>query len=91
VSQANAKQRAGRSGRVQAGKCYRLYPKAVFDAMEPYLKPEMQRMSLENVALVAKSIGEPPGSLAQSARLAQPAESALMERCMQAWHALRRF
>lgn len=60
MSQANAKQRAGRSGRVQAGTCYRLYPQALYDALDPYLAPEMQRMSLESVALTAKSIGGPP-------------------------------
>ena len=57
VSQANATQRAGRSGRVQAGTCYRLYPQALFDVLDAYLAPEMQRMSLESVALTAKSIG----------------------------------
>jgi ATP-dependent RNA helicase DHX36 len=57
VTKANAKQRSGRAGRVQAGKCYRLYPKSLHDALPDFLAPEIQRMSLEDICLKIKSIG----------------------------------
>ena len=60
VTQANAKQRSGRAGRVQAGTCYRLYPRALHELMPAFLAPEMQRTPLENVALQIKSIGALP-------------------------------
>jgi HrpA-like RNA helicase len=47
VSQASAKQRAGRAGRVRPGKCYRLYTEAAFlEKLRPDTIPEMQRSSL---------------------------------------------
>lgn len=53
-SKANALQRAGRAGRVQAGVCFRLYPRVVFDSFEQFPEPEMRRIPLENVAMLAK-------------------------------------
>lgn len=57
ISQANAKQRAGRSGRVQEGTCYRLYPREVFEQLAAHTAPEMRCMPLEAVVLQLKSIG----------------------------------
>lgn len=41
VSLANSKQRRGRAGRTQPGKCYRLYSKAREMVLESYLPPEV--------------------------------------------------
>jgi len=60
ISKANAKQRSGRSGRVQEGTCYRLYPKEVFEQLAAHMEPEMRCMPLEAVVLQLKSIGAPP-------------------------------
>mmetsp|Transcript_11175 Transcript_11175/g.46677 ORF Transcript_11175/g.46677 Transcript_11175/m.46677 type:complete len:721 (-) Transcript_11175:1185-3347(-) len=51
ISQANARQRAGRAGRTGPGKCFRLYSKHRFDTFEEYGLPEIMRSPLENVLL----------------------------------------
>ncbi|KAK6626795.1 hypothetical protein RUM44_009272 [Polyplax serrata] len=55
-TEANAKQRRGRAGRTQPGKCYKLFTKARQDTFEPYPIPEMQRTRLEEVILNAKTL-----------------------------------
>lgn len=46
ISQAQAKQRAGRAGRTGPGKCYRLYTEAAYqNEMMPTTVPEIQRQS----------------------------------------------
>lgn len=60
-SQASANQRAGRAGRVAAGKCFRLYTAWAFKhEMEESTVPEIQRTNLGNVVLLLKSLGEGP-------------------------------
>jgi ATP-dependent helicase HrpA len=57
VSQAAARQRAGRCGRVAAGVCVRLYDEADFNARPPFTDPEILRASLAGVILRMKSLG----------------------------------
>jgi len=55
ISQASAKQRAGRAGRTGPGKCYRLYTEAAYRGeMLPMDIPEIQRTNLGNVVLQLK-------------------------------------
>ncbi|XP_053578026.1 pre-mRNA-splicing factor ATP-dependent RNA helicase DHX16 [Bombina bombina] len=57
-SKASANQRAGRAGRVAAGKCFRLYTAWAFkNEMEDSAVPEIQRTNLGNVVLLLKSLG----------------------------------
>jgi ATP-dependent helicase HrpA len=56
VSQAAAKQRAGRCGRVANGVCIRLYSEEDFAKRPPYTDPELLRSSLAAVILRAKSL-----------------------------------
>jgi len=56
ISQAAARQRAGRCGRVAAGVCIRLYDEADFNARPPYTDPEILRSSLAGVILRMKSL-----------------------------------
>ncbi|MGE5490626.1 MAG: ATP-dependent RNA helicase HrpA, partial [Actinomycetota bacterium] len=56
VSQAAARQRAGRCGRVAAGVCIRLYDEADFNARPPFTDPEILRSSLAGVILRMKSL-----------------------------------
>nr|XP_032832214.1 pre-mRNA-splicing factor ATP-dependent RNA helicase DHX16 [Petromyzon marinus]XP_032832215.1 pre-mRNA-splicing factor ATP-dependent RNA helicase DHX16 [Petromyzon marinus]XP_032832216.1 pre-mRNA-splicing factor ATP-dependent RNA helicase DHX16 [Petromyzon marinus] len=57
-SKASANQRAGRAGRVAAGKCFRLYTAWAFkNEMEETSIPEIQRTNLGNVVLLLKSLG----------------------------------
>ena len=60
ISQAAAKQRAGRAGRVSAGTCYRLYTENDFKhVLRPYTLPEMQRMDLSQLVLNSLSLYHP--------------------------------
>eukprot|EP00934_Nitzschia_sp_Nitz4_P003663 Nitzschia sp. Nitz4//scaffold88_size82704//18090//21395//NITZ4_005285-RA/size82704-processed-gene-0.65-mRNA-1//-1//CDS//3329559473//3653//frame0 len=58
VSQAAANQRAGRAGRTQPGKCFRLFTAWSFQhELEPNTIPEILRTNLGNVVLMLKSLG----------------------------------
>ncbi|KAJ2851034.1 DEAH-box ATP-dependent RNA helicase prp22 [Coemansia brasiliensis] len=58
ISQAQAKQRAGRAGRTGPGKCYRLYTESAFrNEMLPNSIPEIQRMNLASMVLQLKAMG----------------------------------
>merc|ERR1719159_1667398 len=57
ISQANARQRAGRAGRTGPGKCYRLYTEAAYrQEMLSTAVPEIQRTNLSNVVLLLKAM-----------------------------------
>ncbi|WP_226418530.1 ATP-dependent RNA helicase HrpA [Dechloromonas denitrificans] len=56
ISQAAARQRAGRCGRVAAGVCIRLYDELDFNARSPFTDPEILRSSLAGVILRMKSL-----------------------------------
>ncbi|KAF2348160.1 Helicase-associated domain [Trinorchestia longiramus] len=58
VSQAGAKQRAGRAGRTGPGKTYRLYTERAYrDEMLPTNVPEIQRTNLVSTVLQLKAMG----------------------------------
>lgn len=58
VSKAAAMQRAGRAGRTQPGKCFRIYTALAYKSELPdFNVPEIQRTNLANVCLVLKSLG----------------------------------
>ena len=58
ISQASAKQRAGRAGRTGPGKCYRLYTEAAYKhEMLPLSVPEIQRTNLALTVLTMKAMG----------------------------------
>jgi len=54
ISQASAKQRAGRAGRTQGGACFHLICKERYEKLDEYLAPELLRSPLEDSALTAK-------------------------------------
>lgn len=57
ISQAAAKQRAGRAGRVSRGRCYRLVKKSTFEnRFSPQQTPEIRRVALEQLVLHMLSI-----------------------------------
>ncbi|XP_014504690.1 probable pre-mRNA-splicing factor ATP-dependent RNA helicase DEAH5 [Vigna radiata var. radiata] len=58
ISQASAKQRAGRAGRTGPGKCYRLYTESAYrNEMSPTTIPEIQRINLGMTTLNMKAMG----------------------------------
>ncbi|BFZ19516.1 hypothetical protein BsWGS_22555 [Bradybaena similaris] len=57
ISQASADQRAGRAGRVRAGKAYRLYTEESYRKLPAATAPEMQRSDLAPVILQLKALG----------------------------------
>ncbi|MBC7622067.1 MAG: ATP-dependent RNA helicase HrpA [Aeromicrobium sp.] len=57
ISQASAKQRAGRCGRVAAGICIRLYAEEDHAARPVFTTPEILRTSLASVILRMKALG----------------------------------
>lgn len=59
ISQASARQRRGRCGRVREGVCIRLYDEEVHDAADEYTDPEIRRSSLAGVILRMKALRLP--------------------------------
>uniref|UniRef100_A0A6G1S7P2 RNA helicase n=1 Tax=Aceria tosichella TaxID=561515 RepID=A0A6G1S7P2_9ACAR len=58
ISQAQAKQRAGRAGRTGPGKCYRLYTERAYnEEMLAASVPEIQRTNLASTVLQLKAMG----------------------------------
>lgn len=58
ISKASANQRAGRAGRVAAGKCFRLYTAWAYKhELEDNTVPEIQRINLGNAVLTLKALG----------------------------------
>jgi ATP-dependent RNA helicase DDX35 len=58
TSQASARQRAGRSGRVRSGKCYRLYTEQyLLKEMMAQTPPEILRTNLTSFILTLKALG----------------------------------
>ncbi|GKY97532.1 hypothetical protein MPSEU_000711400 [Mayamaea pseudoterrestris] len=58
ISQAAANQRAGRAGRTQPGKCFRLFTAWSFqNELEPNTIPEILRTNMGNVVLLLKTLG----------------------------------
>jgi ATP-dependent RNA helicase DHX8/PRP22 len=58
ISQAQARQRAGRAGRTGPGKCFRLYTEAAYQSeMLPTTIPEIQRQNLASTILTLKAMG----------------------------------
>lgn len=59
VSQASARQRKGRCGRLGEGVCYRLYGEDELEDRSEFTDPEIRRSSLAGVILRMKSLGLP--------------------------------
>jgi ATP-dependent RNA helicase DHX57 len=57
ASLAACKQRRGRAGRVQAGKCYKLYTRAREEQMRERPDPEIRRVPLEQLCLSVRAMG----------------------------------
>ena len=58
MRQASAHQRAGRAGRTQPGKCFRLYTEASFKKdLQEQTYPEILRSNLGSVVLQLKKLG----------------------------------
>lgn len=78
VSKASTVQRAGRAGRVRAGRCLRLYTKHDLETRQDYEAPEIHRLDLAETALALHGSGvtdlagfgwfeEPPPAALQAA------------------------
>ncbi|ROW16021.1 hypothetical protein VPNG_02668 [Cytospora leucostoma] len=58
ASRAACKQRRGRAGRVQAGKCYKMYTKNLeVETMQERPDPEIRRVPLEQLCLSVRAMG----------------------------------
>jgi pre-mRNA-splicing factor ATP-dependent RNA helicase DHX15/PRP43 len=58
ISRASARQRAGRAGRTQPGKCFRLYTEQSFhEDLQETTYPEILRSKMSNVVLTLKKLG----------------------------------
>lgn len=58
ISQACAKQRAGRAGRTRHGHCYRVYSFDHYETFEKYTLPEILRVPLTDICLNAKILAD---------------------------------
>ena len=77
VSQASARQRKGRCGRVREGVCVRLYSEEDLAGRPAFTDPEIRRSSLAGVILRMKSLGLP--EIADFPFLDPPAPKAVAE------------
>ncbi|KAH9685258.1 DExH-box ATP-dependent RNA helicase DExH7 [Citrus sinensis] len=78
ISQANARQRRGRAGRVKPGICYSLYTRHRYEKlMRPYQVPEMQRMPLVELCLQIKLLSLGRIKIFLSKALEPPKEEAI--------------
>ncbi|XP_057496090.1 ATP-dependent RNA helicase DEAH11, chloroplastic-like [Actinidia eriantha] len=57
ISQSSANQRAGRAGRTEPGRCYRLYSECDFELMPPHQEPEIRRVHLGVAVLRILALG----------------------------------
>ena len=57
ISQASAKQRAGRAGREHPGKAYRLYTKSTYHTLRKLDIPEIKKANLMTFILILHIIG----------------------------------
>ncbi len=57
ISQASARQRAGRAGRTAPGRALRLYPRHDFESRRPYEIPEIRRLDLSESLLALAALG----------------------------------
>lgn len=64
ISQASAKQRAGRAGRTRAGRCVRLYTKHDHDTRPRHDEPEIRRVDLADSVLMLRAAGHEPSTFA---------------------------
>ena len=64
VSKAEATQRAGRAGRIAAGRCYRMWARAEEGAMPTFAPPEIEISDLAPLALELAQWGSGPEGLA---------------------------
>src|SRR5881296_2773405 len=77
ISQASAKQRAGRCGRVASGACIRLYAEDEFNSRPAFTDPEVLRSSLASVILRMKSLGL--GTVEEFPFIDSPASKAIQD------------
>lgn len=57
INQSSANQRAGRAGRTEPGRCYRLYSQIDFEMMSRHQEPEIRRVHLGVVVLRILALG----------------------------------
>ncbi|KAB1210189.1 hypothetical protein CJ030_MR6G024593 [Morella rubra] len=57
ISQSSANQRAGRAGRTEPGKCFRLYSGSDYESMPPNQEPEIRRVHLGVAVLRILALG----------------------------------
>ena len=62
ISRASAEQRAGRAGRVAAGRCIRLWSRMTHNALPAYDVPEVRRTDLCDAALAVRAWGGDPAT-----------------------------
>lgn len=86
ASQAACKQRRGRAGRVQAGKCYKMFTRRVEHDMASKPQPEIRRLPLEQLCLSVKATA-PNRDVAQFLRQTlTPPESQAVDAAMMLLH-----
>jgi ATP-dependent RNA helicase DHX57 len=82
VSKANARQRAGRAGRVRPGVCIHLFTKHCADRQMPQQLPEIQRVPLEQLCLRIKVLGFPGSVSSVLAKVIEPPSADAVDKAL---------
>ncbi|KAH8696671.1 putative DEAD/DEAH box helicase [Talaromyces proteolyticus] len=86
ASQAACKQRRGRAGRVQAGKCYKLYTRTAESNMAVKPDPEIRRVPLEQLCLSVMAMSGIEDAAGFLAKTLTPPETLAVEGAMNLLH-----